>query len=79
MQISDFNEMMRRRYQSELSEKNSRIESFENLTFELKQSKILYNTKYKVLEENFILLYKAIDTIANQKVQEDRFAFEINH
>ena len=75
--ISDFNERMRKRYQLDLQEQKSKLEAQHNLTFELKQNKILYNTKYQVLEENFILLFKSIEQIANAKAQETKFKFEM--
>jgi len=50
-QISDFNEMMRRRCQHELHDSNSRIDSYQNKIFELNQNKQIYMMKYEVLEE----------------------------
>lgn len=76
-QISDFNEMMRRRCQHELHDSNSRIDSYQNKIFELNQNKQIYMMKYEVLEEQFKLLFQSIETISNAKNLEDKFDVEI--
>ena len=71
--ISDFNERMRRRYQHELQNCKSSIDSQTNNIYELSQNKKLYTVKYGVLEEQFNMLWNSIQTISNAKNLEDKF------
>jgi len=59
-QISEFNEMMRRRTQQELHGCKSEIDSQKNSLFVMEQNKRLYAVRYEVLEEQFTLLFNSI-------------------
>jgi len=76
-QISEFNEMMRRRTQQELHGSKSEIDSQKNNLFIMEQNKRLYAVRYEVLEEQFTLLFNSIQTISNAKNIEDKFEQEL--
>ena len=76
-QISEFNEMMRRRTQQDLHGSKSEIDSQKNKIFIMEQNKRLYAVRYEVLEEQFTLLFNSIQTISNAKNIEDKFEQEL--
>lgn len=76
-QISEFNEMMRRRTQQDLHGSKSEIDSQKNNIFIMEQNKRLYAVRYEVLEEQFTLLFNSIQTISNAKNIEDKFEQEL--
>ena len=76
-QISEFNEMIRRRTQQDLHGSKSEIDSQKNKIFIMEQNKRLYAVRYEVLEEQFTLLFNSIQTISNAKNIEDKFEQEL--
>ena len=72
LQMADFNDRMRRRYQHELQACKSELDQDKNQMFQLEQNKKYYTVKYEVLEEQFRMLFNSIETISNAKNLEDK-------
>ena len=72
-QISDYNETMRRRYQADLGESKSKVESISAYVNEIKMNRDLYDSKYQILEESFKNLFNSIQSISVAKNLQDKY------